>query len=175
MTAAKPSMRRQLLAGLDEAFDGRGWHGPTLWASLRGVTPACAAWRPGPARHNIWELAVHAAYWKHVVVKRMTGASLPAFGSRGTNWFARPAAGSGLSWPDDLARLKVQHDRLRETIARLPEAALTRKNARGRETVDRTVRGIAAHDVYHAGQIQLLKRMWQAERAGGMRRQRQRM
>jgi hypothetical protein len=53
-----------LLEIMDQAFDRKGWHGTTLRGALRGVTPAQALWRPGPDRHNVWELTVHAAYWK---------------------------------------------------------------------------------------------------------------
>ena len=54
---------QMLLDLLDEGFDRPAWHGPTLLGSLRGVTEARAARRPGRGRHNIWEIAVHAAYW----------------------------------------------------------------------------------------------------------------
>jgi hypothetical protein len=55
-----------LLGGLAEAFHKKSWHGPNLRNALRGVTVKQAVWRPGVDRHNIWELAVHAAYWKYV-------------------------------------------------------------------------------------------------------------
>ncbi len=61
-----------LLDLLDEAFDKKSWHGPNLRGSIRGVTAQQAAWRPGPDRHNIWELTLHAAYWKYVVRRRLT-------------------------------------------------------------------------------------------------------
>ncbi|HJS59272.1 MAG TPA: hypothetical protein VKA01_14315 [Vicinamibacteria bacterium] len=54
-----------LLGLLDEAFDKKAWHGTNLRGSVRGLDARTAAWRPGPRRHNIWELAVHAAYWKY--------------------------------------------------------------------------------------------------------------
>ena len=50
---------------LDEAFDRRSWHGTNLRGSIRGLPRSTAAWRPAPDRHNIWELVVHAAYWKY--------------------------------------------------------------------------------------------------------------
>lgn len=56
-----------LLALLDEAYDHRSWHGTNLRGALRGLPSAVAAWRPEPMRHNIWELVVHAAYWKYAV------------------------------------------------------------------------------------------------------------
>ena len=54
-------MNNVLFDFIDEAFDKKSWHGPNLRGSLRGVTAQQAAWRPGPDRHNIWELALHAA------------------------------------------------------------------------------------------------------------------
>ena len=59
---------------LDRAYNRRSWHGTNLRGSLRGLTPAQLAWRPGKNRHNIWEVVVHAAYWKYAVWRRLTGA-----------------------------------------------------------------------------------------------------
>ena len=67
------SPRTELLSMIDEAFDGRAWHGPTLRRAVAGVTPAQAAWRPAPGRHSIREVVLHAAYWKHEVRRRITG------------------------------------------------------------------------------------------------------
>src|SRR5262245_21528035 len=58
---------------IDQAFDRRAWHGTNLMGSLRGVALDEATFRPNPHRHNIWELAVHAAYWKYAVRRRLTG------------------------------------------------------------------------------------------------------
>ena len=55
-----------LLSSFDEAYEKKAWHGPNLRAALRGVTPDEAVRRPAPGRHTIWELAMHAAYWKFV-------------------------------------------------------------------------------------------------------------
>lgn len=54
-----------LLRLLDESYEKSAWQGPNLKGSLRGVHAAQAAWRPAPGRHNVWELVVHAAYWKY--------------------------------------------------------------------------------------------------------------
>src|SRR5919204_2794110 len=70
---ADPS-RDVLLDLVDEAFDRRAWHGPTLYRSVRGVTSAQAVWRPAPGGHNIWEVLLHAAYWKHQVRRRLSRA-----------------------------------------------------------------------------------------------------
>src|SRR3989442_13047008 len=146
-----------LLDAIDLAFDHRAWHGPNLRGSIRGVTSREAAWRPGRARHNIWELVVHAAYWKHVVRQRLSGRRAERFPLRGTNWFVRPSGDR--TWHDDVRLLAEEHERLREVVKRLPPRSMTRIVGHGRDTAAYTIRGIAPHDLYHAGQIQLLKRL----------------
>jgi len=151
----------QLLALMDEAFDRKAWHGTTLRGSLRGVTAVQAARRPGPGRHNIWEVAVHAAYWKYAVRRRLTGEKRGRFPLEGSNWFVRPAPGGAdeAAWRRDMALLGDEHARLREVVAALDPARLHRNTRGSAHRVDFTLRGIAAHDLYHAGQIQLLKRL----------------
>ena len=81
---------RQLLVILSQAYDRQSWHGTNLRGSIRGVSLKQAAWRPGLKRHNIWELVVHAAYWKYTGVRRMTGQARGSFPLKGSNWFRRP-------------------------------------------------------------------------------------
>jgi uncharacterized damage-inducible protein DinB len=145
----------ELLSMVDEAFDRKAWHGTTLLGSLRGLDSERAARRPGPDRHNIWELVVHAAYWKYTVRRRLTGEKRGSFPLAGSNWFERPSAGA--TFRADVRLLVDQHLALRATIAALPERALAERT--GTITKDFLIRGIAAHDLYHAGQIQLLKRL----------------
>jgi len=146
-----------LLAQLDEAFDRRSWHGTNLRGSLRGMGAARASARPAPGRHNAWEIAIHAAYWKYAAWRRLTGEKRGSFDRAGSNWFASPAAPTEALWRKDVAALAVHHRRLREAVARLSDDDLARPAPGGRETIGRLVRGIAAHDLYPAGQIQLVK------------------
>ena len=141
---------------LDETFKGPAWHGPALLASLRGVTAGTAVWRPGRGRHNIAEIVVHAAYWKHQVRQRVTGTR-ERFALSGRDWFVREGEGD---WPWDVRLLVAEHRRLRAAVAGMSERELRRVVHRG-QTARQNIRGIAAHDVYHAGQIQLLKRLAQ--------------
>jgi hypothetical protein len=150
----------QLLALVDEAYDTRAWHGTNLRGSLRGLTAEQAAWRPGDGRHNVWEIVVHAAYWKYAVWRRITGTKRGGFAVPGSNWFARPEGRfTQADWRRDLRLLGEEHRRLREVIAGLRPGLLSKTTPGSRFTVGATVRGIAAHDLYHAGQIQLLKRL----------------
>ena len=148
-----------LLALLDEAFDRASWHGTNLRGAIRGITAAAAAWRPRPGRHNIWELVVHAAYWKYAVRRRLTGEKRGSFALQGSNWFERPVENNERAWRADVRLLLREHELLRDVIARLGDADLDRKTGGRRWTRGALIRGVASHDLYHAGQIQLLKRL----------------
>ena len=150
-----------LLRSIDEGFDHTAWHGPNLRGSLRGVTATQATWRPSPGRHNIWELAVHAAYWKYVVRRVLDGGKRGGFIEEGSNWFHRGAAASEKAWRNDLAMLEREHRLLRAAIAGVDPARLYRRESSKKWLVIEQIRGAAFHDIYHAGQIRLLRRMQQ--------------
>jgi hypothetical protein len=150
---------KHLLGLLDEAYKRAAWHGPNLRGSIRGVTAHEASWRPKAGRHNIWEIAVHAAYWKYTVRRRLLGEKRGSFSLPGSNWFLRPVERSEQAWRADVAILDGEHQRLRDAVSALQPEFLERP-ARGSKTlVRRLIAGIALHDVYHAGQIQLIKKL----------------
>ncbi len=149
-----------LLRLLHQAYDRKAWHGTNLRGSLRGLTPAQAAWRPAPGRHSIQELALHCAYWKYTVVRRITGAKRGSFPLKGSNFFARPGVPTAEEWNADLRLLEETHRDLIATVGSLRDRDLARKapGGTGAVTIEAVVYGVACHDVYHAGQIQLIKR-----------------
>ena len=143
-----------LSALLNEAYSVKTWHGPNLLQSLKGLQVQQAAWRPGPARHNIWELALHAAYWKYVARQKLGGARGEPFPLKGRNFFRRPESGAATegAWRADRAILDREHHLLLGAVRRALRSRLT-----GRQL--RMLYGVAFHDVYHAGQIRLLRRL----------------
>lgn len=138
----------------DEAFERKTWHGPNLWQSLKGITAKQAAWRPAVNRHNIWEVALHAAYWKYAVRRRLLGSKRGSFVLSGSNFFPRPEPGqeTEAAWKADKLILRREHEQLRAAIRNAVKRPLTDK-------VRRMLWGVAFHDVYHAGQIRLLRRL----------------
>ena len=149
-----------LVRMLDEAFEKKAWHGTNLRGSLRGVDAREAAWRPAPGRHNVRELALHAAYWKYAVWRRLTGVKRGSFPLDGSNWFERSEAPTEKAWREDLKLLDEQHRRLRGAVASLPAARLEERAKGSRVTNLTMLYGIAAHDAYHTGQIQLVRRLY---------------
>lgn len=149
-----------LLRLIDQAYDRKSWHGTNLRGSLRVLGAEDAAWRPAADRHNIWELAVHAAYWKYSVLRRLRGGERGGFPGKGSNWFRRPEGDPDENaWKEDLALLGRLHRELREAVAALSDEALDQIPPGSKTRLDDLVSGVVFHDIYHAGQIQLLKRM----------------
>jgi uncharacterized damage-inducible protein DinB len=146
-------VRELLLSNFDEAYERKAWHGPNLRASLRGITAVEALKRPKEGRHNIWELTVHSAYWKYAVRRRLLGIPRGSFALKGSNWLASPARAGDEDWREVVRLLDAEHRSLREAIASMSDADLRDPKKL------RLVRGVAAHDLYHTGQIQLVKRL----------------
>lgn len=144
---------------LDEGFDKAAWHGPNLMGSLRGLTVRDLLYRPRKEGHNIWELAVHCAYWKYAVRNRLISGQRNTFPLEGSNFFPRSKGLNLSDWKKDLALLKQQHAALRATVLGLDPRTFDFRLEGSKHTVRRTVLGIAAHDLYHGGQVALLKRM----------------
>lgn len=143
-----------VLALLDEAYEKKTWHGPNLRQSIKGVTARQAAWRPGSGRHNIWEVTLHAAYWKYALRRRIEGGKRGSFALEGSNFFPRPEKGklNEQAWAADKKLLEREHRALRAAVAQVM------RTPRGAKFLPQLY-GMAFHDIYHAGQIRLLRRL----------------
>jgi uncharacterized damage-inducible protein DinB len=157
-----PSPEIQLLLRMiDEAYDRKSWHGTNLRGAIRGLGVDEVSWRPHPRRHNIWEIVLHAAYWKYTVRRRLLGEARGAFPLEGSNWFQRPSTDGNddKQWKADIAVLAETHRTMRDAVAALGADAVDSVLVGSKMRTVSLITGIAAHDLYHAGQIQLLKRL----------------
>jgi uncharacterized damage-inducible protein DinB len=150
---------RILVELLDQAFDLKAWHGPNLRGAIRRLTAEQAAWRPRPGRHSIADIVVHCAYWKYAVRRKLRGDARGSFARKGSNWFPQPDDLSERDWKLNVAILCEEHTALRAAVMGLDPALLFRKAPKSRYTYGFLVQGSAAHDLYHTGQIQVLKRL----------------
>lgn len=161
MPTAQESHRvTDLLRWLDPPKGGL-WHGgPAPLSAVRGVPADVAAWKPAPDRHSIWELVLHVTYWKYAVRRRLAGESVGRFPRSPADWPAVPTPADEAAWKKDRALLRDTHRALVDVIASLDPARLDDPNGdSGRWTVMDLVSGVVLHDTYHAGQIQLMKRL----------------
>ena len=159
MTADADLPIELLLANIDRAFDKRSFHGTTLRGALRGLSPDVAAWKAGPKRNSIWALILHTAYWKYIVRRSLTEDAEASFPRSPSNFPHLPSEVSLPALKRDIRLLVDEHRLLREAVAAVPVGTLVnRVSAKGPTRLD-LILGIAAHDLYHTGQIQLLKRL----------------
>jgi hypothetical protein len=146
-----------LLHLIDEAYNRKSWHGTSLRGSLRGLGAGQAGWRQPGGRHSIADNIVHCAYWKYAVRRRLRGEKRGTFALKGSNWFALVEPLTEAAWREYVALLDNQHAELRAAIAKLPAAQLGEAPTGSKVSIVGLVRGVALHDIYHAGQIQLIK------------------
>ena len=141
---------------LEEAWGPGAWHGPDLKAALADVTPAMAFWRPGPGRHNIAEIALHHAWCVRGVVKQLSATDPEPFLIDGEDWFELSGK-EGPSWPEVLAAVDAQQRRLAAVVAGAVAGRIQLPLAESERF--ELVLGVTCHAVYHAGQVQLIKRL----------------
>ncbi len=139
-----------------EGYGSGAWHGADLKAALAEVTPALAFWRPAAGRHNIAEIALHHAYCTRAVLTQLSGVPAEPFILEGDDWFDL-ADEKALTWPQVQATVDSEQRRLIAIVAGI-EAGTTRPPLADAERFN-LVLGITCHAVYHAGQIQLIKRL----------------
>jgi len=154
-----------LLGMLDEAYNRAAWHGPNLRGSIRGVSAREAAQSPKAGRHNIWEIVIHAAYWKYAVRRRLSGEKRGSFSLPGNNWFELPADRTEKAWRADVALLNREHQLLRAVVSSFQAENLDLRPKGSKSSARRLIAGIAMHDVYHAGQIQLIKKLVRTQKS----------
>ncbi len=159
---SRPSEAHRLADQLERAFRGGAWHGPALAQALAGVDAATASRRPVAAAHSIWEIALHARAWIDVATRRIAGEARGQL-SPEHDW-AAPAKGSEEEWRATLAGLEEAHSSLHAAVLSLADERLDDPVAGSDPTVRGLLLGVLQHNVYHAGQIALLKK---ADEAGG--------
>ena len=151
------SERDRILDQLKRAFEGNAWHGPSVREVLAGVTAEQAHARPLRNGHTIWELVRHIAVWEDVGRRRLEGDRAQIEISSPEDW-PPPEDTRDAAWESASDALERGHQALVETIKRLPESRLNEPVAEDMSTVYVTLHGVIQHDLYHAGQIAILKK-----------------
>ena len=147
----------RILNQLDRAYKGEAWHGPSVRELLAGVTAEQAQARPLANAHNIWELVHHIAVWENAGRRRLAGDPAQIDISSPADW-PSPDDTSDAAWEQAQAALDRGHEALREAIARINESRLDEPIVEGLSSTYVTLHGIIQHDLYHAGQIAMLKK-----------------
>ncbi len=140
---------------LRRAFDGSAWHGPALLELLKDVDAAAAAAKPLPSVHSIWELVLHIAAWDGAVLHRLDGKKAQLKAAQN---FPRVPEPTEAAWREALEHTKRTHDALVKTVAALPDQRLRDRVPGKRYDFYYMLHGLVQHELYHAGQIAILKK-----------------
>jgi uncharacterized damage-inducible protein DinB len=141
------------------AFEGEAWHGPSVLQLLDGITAQQAASHPIPGAHSIWELTLHIAAWESACRRRLEGD--PAQLTDAEDW--QPINDtSEAAWESTKQSLIENHRELLNAIGKLDESRLNEPIIKDPNipfsSVYVTLHGGVQHDLYHAGQIAMLKK-----------------
>jgi uncharacterized damage-inducible protein DinB len=137
------------------AFDGSAWHGPALLELLEGVDAGTAAAKPIPSVHSIWELVLHIAAWDNATLRRLAGEKCQPEGEEN---FPIPPKPTEAAWRKAIAQVKRTHNTLVKTVAKLPDSRLGDRVPGKKYDFRFMLHGVVQHELYHAGQIAILKK-----------------
>jgi uncharacterized damage-inducible protein DinB len=152
-----PSSEPALIADqLRRAFDGVAWHGPALLELLKDVDATTAAAKPLADVHSIWEVVLHVAVWDEATLRRLAGEKTQPTGT--DNFPLVPKRPTEAAWRKTIADTKRTHERLVKTVTTLPEARLRDRVPGKRYDFYHLLHGVVQHELYHAGQIAILKK-----------------
>jgi len=152
----KPTSEAERIADqLRRTFEGSAWHGPALLELLADVNAVTAAAKPLANVHSIWELVLHIEAWDGAGLRRLAGDKYQPTGLAN---FPMPPKPTEAAWRKAVAAAKRTHDALVKTVAALSDERLRDRVPGKRYDFYHMLHGIAQHELYHAGQIALLKK-----------------
>ncbi len=147
----------QLSKLFSDTYEGQAWHGPSLKAVVDGVSAAEAVQQPGHGVHSIVEFTHHAAYWMMLVRKWISGVD--AAPDQETSWGSSESTPE-VAWQAAKDSLAREYESLKTAIDAFPGEKLgTVAHPESGLTFYTLFHGIIDHNIYHAGQISLLKKL----------------
>jgi len=151
----KVSEAARIADQLRRAFYGSAWHGPALVELLKDVDATTAAAKPLPGVHSIWELVLHVSAWDGAGFERLAGHKCQPSGAQNFPPVPQPTE---REWRQAVKLARGKHDSLVSTVAGLSDQRLRETVPGKRYDFYHMLQGIAQHELYHAGQIAILKK-----------------
>ena len=140
---------------LRRSFEGGAWHGPSVLETLVDVTPEAASAHPLAGAHSIWELVLHLAATYRLVLRRLEGNETPLTPAEDWPAVSSPTASN---WQNAIGWLKQLNQQLRSAVLSFNAVQLDQPLASESFTAYTQFIGVTQHDLYHAGQIALLRK-----------------
>lgn len=154
----------RILNTYDRVMHGDAWHSYPIWQVLESISAECAAHRPITNAHTIWEIVLHMIFWEGVATRRLGGQRA---GLDEALNFPAPPAPSEANWRTTLEQFRGSNQEFRSALQKLDAARLDEMSAAGKRSFYDEAHGLIQHNVYHAGQIALLKKSSAAKGPSG--------
>jgi uncharacterized damage-inducible protein DinB len=151
----------RILEQYERVMHGNAWHGYPIWQILDDVSAECAAYRGMAETHTIWEIVLHMTFWEGVAARRLAGQRA---GLDEALNFPAPPAPTEANWQKTRNEFRACNQEFRKALGKLDPAKLDELSADGKRTFYNEAHGVMQHDIYHAGQIALLKKSFEAKR-----------
>lgn len=147
---------KRILDQLKRSYEGEAWHGPSVREVLAPVNAEKANAHPIPAAHSIWEITEHIGAWMHYTSKRLEGEQFEATPEQ--DWPLIPGKDEE-AWQQTLRNLEKGYQKLAAEISRFKDDDLENQYVPGKPyTIYFLLHGVIQHNLFHAGQISLLKK-----------------
>ncbi|HKJ31160.1 MAG TPA: DinB family protein [Balneolales bacterium] len=138
-----------------QTMNGDAWHGPAVFELLRDIPAEKAAFHPVEDVHSIWELVEHMTTWQKVIIRRMNDEDYEPSDEEN---FPDVTADSSDTWEKAVEELYRTYQALREKIIHFPDEKLGEAVPGKHYTHYIQLHGLIQHNLYHAGQIAILKK-----------------
>lgn len=155
------TLEMELIADqISRAFRGESWHGPSVTEVLAGVSAEDAAAHPVPGAHSIWEIVLHMTGGYKLVLGRVRGDE--AQFTPEDEW-PPVATRTAEAWRESQHVLEQLNQELVSAVRVFPAERLSHKLGSDYSAFTQFA-GAPQHDLYHAGQIVVLKKALAASR-----------
>jgi len=155
--AKKHSRKEFVVDQMKRAHRNDAWHGPSLAEIMDGITAQQAAGKPLKNAHSIWELVLHIEAWNRLIEVRIKKKRLEKMTVK-LDWPSMPKSKTAATWQRAVNKMHSSMKSLYEFIDKNEESILDRPVVGKPYNVEHMMHGVVQHNLYHTGQIALLKR-----------------
>lgn len=150
----------RIVTMLHAGYNGGAWHGPSVMEALKDLSPEQASFKT-PTVHTIAELIYHMTSWRLFVIKRLQGDYDYLIDDDKKDFGNSPVVDK-FELETLLMELSLSQDELVKELVQKTDTYLDQIVPGSEYTYYTLVHGIIQHDIYHAGQVSILKKMYNA-------------
>lgn len=150
---------KELKKKFEIAYSGGPWYGDSMKDILNEINPAIVFEKVNGKSHSIAELTAHIIGWREFTLSRLEGNNNFKINQKETFNWKRIDEGEKTAWKNILKELDKNQKKIISTLNRLDDDFLNNKVAGRRYRAEFMLEGTIQHDIYHLGQIVVLKKL----------------